>query len=168
VLCCTMAHGLGALAWPSGEFSRTGPCQPAWCGARGTVTAPVMRKVVHPSTAYTWCAELLEHRRRVAYPPGKATRKGALWESGSMRGGRNSPAAVAFVEESDEEGVEGEGVGVARAVLSTTGGGHGRRRCGTHDGGESMTVVSSGAVHREGEKLKLPSLACSPVMRFGR
>jgi hypothetical protein len=29
-------------------------------------------------------------------------------------------------------------------------------------------AVSNGVVHREGEKLKLLSLACSPAMRFGR
>jgi hypothetical protein len=51
----------------------------------------------------------------------KAIGKGALWEGGSTRGDSNLPAAVAFVEESDEEGVEGEGVAVARVVLSTTG-----------------------------------------------
>jgi hypothetical protein len=39
----------------------------------------------------------------VAYPPGKATRRGALWRGGSTRGGRNLLAAVAFVEKSDEE-----------------------------------------------------------------
>jgi hypothetical protein len=50
-----------------------------------------------------WCAELLEHRRRVAYPPSKAMTRGALWGGGSSRGGRNLPAAVAFVEKSDKE-----------------------------------------------------------------
>jgi hypothetical protein len=39
----------------------------------------------------------------VAYQPVKATIKGALWGGGSMRGGRNLSAVVAFVEESDEE-----------------------------------------------------------------
>jgi hypothetical protein len=53
--------------------------------------------------ARVWCPELLEHHLRVAYPPGKATRRGALWRGGSTRGGRNLPAAVAFVEKSDEE-----------------------------------------------------------------
>jgi hypothetical protein len=37
--------------------------------------------------------------------------KGVLWEGGSTRGSRNLLVAVVFVEESDEEGVEGEGVG---------------------------------------------------------
>jgi hypothetical protein len=56
-----------------------------------------------PPTAHARCAELLEHRQRVAYPSGKATRKGALWEGGSMRGGGNLPAVLAFMEESNEE-----------------------------------------------------------------
>jgi hypothetical protein len=34
------------------------------------------------SMARARCVELLEHRRRVAYPPGNATRRGALWEAG--------------------------------------------------------------------------------------
>jgi hypothetical protein len=50
-----------------------------------------------------WCAEPFEHRQRVAYPPGKATRRGALWGGGSMRGSRNLTVAVVFVEKSDEE-----------------------------------------------------------------
>jgi hypothetical protein len=47
------------------------------------------------------CAELLKHHRRVAYLPGKAMRRGALWGGGSTGGSRNLP--MAFVEKSDEE-----------------------------------------------------------------
>jgi hypothetical protein len=57
------------------------------------------------------CAELPEHHRWAAYPPDKAMGKGVLWEGGSTRGSRNLLVTVVFVEESDEEGVEGEGVG---------------------------------------------------------
>jgi hypothetical protein len=55
----------------------------AWCGhhageAQGgapTDSSPV---------PHAQCAKLLEHHRRVAYPPGKATRRGALWGGGSI------------------------------------------------------------------------------------
>jgi hypothetical protein len=52
VLGRTMAHDLSALAWPSGGFGWAGPGQPAWCGARGTITAPAMRKAAHPPIAH--------------------------------------------------------------------------------------------------------------------
>jgi hypothetical protein len=171
VLGCTVAHGLGALAWPSGEFSWTGPCQPAWCGARSAVTAPAMRKAVHPPIARRQPARgvlssssIIEGwPTRWAKPreKGRSRKSGRREAVGTHRRGwrswRNPTWKALKVREWE----------LLEPCYQPRGGGHGGRRCGTHDGGESTTAVSSGVVHREGEKLKLPSLACSPAMRFG-